>query len=142
MYRRIKKVQLLINLADEIESMIRYKAMTVSDMIYEISINNSYSSLDFIKELVSMSENEADIHKAWSEAVKKSAFGNEEREIMFLFGNMLGTSDINGQVSAIELYKKRLDNLFNELKTEYESKGRMYRSGGVLIGIMAGILLV
>jgi stage III sporulation protein AB len=98
--------------------------------------------LDFIKELVSISENEADIHKAWSEAVKKSVFGNEEREIMLLFGNMLGTSDINGQVSAIELYKKRLDNLFNELKTEYESKGRMYRSVGVLIGIMAGILLV
>lgn len=142
MYRRIRKVGLLINLVDDFSGMIKYRALTISDMIDEVSVSTAYGSLDFVIEMAEFSEHEPDIHKVWRKAVKNSSMGNKEKEIMILFGDMLGTSDINGQISAIEIYKKRLENLYEELEREYGSKGRMYRSAGVLIGIMAGIILL
>ncbi len=136
MYKRIKRVEALISLTNDFENMIRYRALTIKEMIEETS--KSYEILSFIKNI----ETDGNIHNSWKNAVLGSVMGNEEKEIMILFGNSLGTTDINGQISTIKVYRKRLENLYKKISEEYSSKGRMYRSAGVLIGIMAGIMLI
>lgn len=143
MCRRVKNIELLINLADDFSNMIRYNAMTISELIQQTSQNSIYGNIDFIKKISERSAEEYDIHSIWNEEVRKSLFlKKEEMDIMLLFGDMLGTSDISGQLSSIELYRKKLEYLHSGLRKDYERKGRMYCSVGLLSGIMAGILLL
>lgn len=141
--KRVKTVEMLINLTEDFSNMIRYKAMTISDIISIAGKNPEYEPLDFIADINIQDKTERNIHDIWSESVEKSSvLGKKEAEIMLSFGNMLGTSDISGQLSSIEIYKKRLENLLAEFRNDYQQKGRMYRSVGMLLGIMAGIMLL
>lgn len=140
---RVKTVEMLINLTEDFSNMIRYQAMTTADIISFAGNNPEYEMLDFISEMNKADKTDRNIHDIWREAVEKSSvLRKRESEIMLSFGNMLGTSDISGQLSSIEIYKKRLENLLAESRNDYERKGKMYRSVGVLLGIMAGIMLL
>lgn len=113
------------------------------ETIEQISRNPDYKDFDFIAEIVELSDDNYNIHEIWEQSVEKSLIlGKDEAEIMLSFGNMLGTSDISGQLSSIEIYKKRLEFLLSGLRKDYESKGKMYRSLGLLLGIMTGIVLL
>ncbi len=139
---RVRTVELLISLADEISSEIRFQSFTVMEITEHIYNNANYKNLDFIAEIIKMSQTRYNIHDMWIEAVIKSDILHcEEKDIMISMGNMLGTSDTEGQISALELHKKRLERVLKNAVREYEQKGRMYRSMGVLAGAMAGIML-
>lgn len=139
---RVKTAELLISLVDEFSSQIRFQSLTISEIVGNINSNDSYSRLDFVGEIMKMLKSRYDIHNVWNEAVMKSdILCKEEKEILVSMGNMLGTSDISGQISALELHRKRLERVFSKAVREYEQKGRMYRSLGVLAGAAAGIML-
>lgn len=143
MNRRIKRIELLINLTDDFSDLIRFNGMTVAELVNVSAEKNLYSEIDFLKKISYRSNDEYDIHSIWKEETEKSQFlKSDEREIMLMFGEMLGTSDISSQISSIEFYRKKLEYLHTLLQKEYESKGRMYCSVGLLSGITAGILLL
>lgn len=123
--------------------MIRYQSLTVTEMIEASSENPEYRNLDFIQKLAVLLDTEHDVHEIWQKCVSDSSvLGSDEKELMFSFGNMLGKSDTGGQISSIKIYKKRLEFLLEKFRNEYERKGRMYRSAGLLLGIMTGIVLL
>lgn len=139
---RVRTAELLISLSDEISSEIRFCSYTVMEITEHIYNNSNYKKLDFIAEIIEMSQTRYDMHEMWREAVIKSdILHGDEKDIMVSMGNILGTSDTDGQISAIELHKKRLERVLENAVREYEQKGRMYRSMGVLAGAMAGIML-
>ena len=66
----------------------------------------------------------------------------EEREILAELGEMLGRTDIEGQLAELSVLEERVRCLENERRTVCSQKGRMYRSVGVLFGVMVGILVI
>lgn len=81
------------------------------------------------------------------DAVKKACctfkqLKNEEKEILISFGENLGAEEICGQISNISWLIKELDEVIMRAKEEYSTKGKLYKSSGVLAGLGFAILLI
>ena len=91
-------------------------------------------------------EDEPDIRQAWSCAVTRLGelphCGSEEAELMAELGRELGTCPAESQLSLLKLYAARLDMLYQQAEKISEQKGRLYRSGGVLAGLGAAVMLL
>lgn len=88
----------------------------------------------------------ADIRGAWQEAVEllsgQSYCREEEAEMLRELGQSLGTCPAESQLSLLRLYSARLDKLSEQAEKTAEQKGRLYRSGGILAGLGAAVLLL
>ena len=49
---------------------------------------------------------------------------------------------MEGQLAALELHRRRMDALADELKTISDKKGELYRRLGVLLGAMLAVMLI
>ncbi|HAP79391.1 MAG TPA: hypothetical protein DCQ78_04360 [Ruminococcus sp.] len=58
------------------------------------------------------------------------------------FGEKFGSSYIQGEISGIEMLSENIIIIKNKRFQEYEKKGRLFRSVGLLAGIMTGILIL
>lgn len=92
-----------------------------------------------------LSEN-VDFRSAWADAVEqfsqKYPCGSEETELLRELGMLLGTSSAESQLSLLKLYSAQLEKLQEQAEEAAEKKGRLYRSGGVLAGLAAVVLLL
>ncbi len=117
------------------------------DDIYAICRNfksdNELKHLTFLQSLPESYSAGEDFRKIWNNAVvSQKNIGTEERELLVHFGSILGKSDAQSQAEAISGFMKELDRI-TEIRTEnLLKKGRLYRSAGLLFGVMAGILVI
>lgn len=88
----------------------------------------------------------SDIKAAWMSAVQQlsrcSFCSSAEAAILTELGRGLGTCSAEGQLSLLELHGARLGKLRAEADAAAESKGRLYRSVGSLLGAGAAILII
>ncbi|MDL2258532.1 stage III sporulation protein AB [Eubacteriales bacterium OttesenSCG-928-K08] len=92
---------------------------------------------------------EGDVPKAWQNAMNTAkkqdagfaALKKEELKILEEYAQSLGASDRTAQLKNATMAQKRLDAVGGEAKEEYDRKGRLYLSMGVLCGIAIAILL-
>ena len=87
-----------------------------------------------------------DIKSAWEQACGRlkalSYCHAAESELMLSLGRSLGTSDISGQLSLIELHSEKLSALRKSASEESAKKGKLFRSVGALCGIGAAVLIM
>ena len=62
--------------------------------------------------------------------------------MLISFGKTFGTSDTEGQLLSAEQASERIYDIEKQRSEEYLKKGKLFRSVGVLFGIMAGIMIV
>lgn len=129
-------------LIDEIAVLIRYKAMPVFEIMANLKNNQMLGSLDFIGKLDD--DENTSFRQAWENSVTQSqtALSDADKNLLKAFGSSLGTSDINGQLSTLELYKDSFKKLESDACESYEKKSRLYRTMGFLIGAFISIMLI
>lgn len=126
---------------EEISIMIRFNSLTLKEIIYELE--NAVCDFKFLKILKIMLEKPISFPEAWEQAIKKDDIISEsEKKVLIELGFNLGTTDIDGQLSTLNIYKIRLDKMIEEESEKYRVKGKMYRSLGIMFGAMIGILIV
>ena len=67
---------------------------------------------------------------------------DEEKAVLAELVEVLGTTDVQGQVSCIASQLVRMEELRELRRQEYIQKGRLYRSLGVMAGVSVGIILI
>lgn len=139
---RVNKLSIISFMLEEILIMIRYKAMTVYDIFSSLKENKMFSELDFINNL--NIDYKKSFYAEFSKAVElsDSSLSNEEKDLLKQFGNCLGTSDIEGQISTIKMYQKSFDLLHTRLSCECEKKSKLYQSLGILVGAFISIIIL
>lgn len=137
--RLIKERKML----EEISIMIRFNSLTLKEIIFELENSELFNEFKFLNQLQIMLKNLVSFPEAWEQSIKEDGILSEsEKKLLTEMGYTLGTSDIDGQISTINIYKSRLDELIEEESEKYRVKGKMYRSLGVMFGAMIGILIV
>ena len=140
--KRVKELNLINYMLDEISVLIRYKAITVYEIVESLKQNQMYNDLGFITGF------ECDIktpfYTAWDKSVSnmQSELTPYDKKLLKSFGNSLGTSDISGQLSSIEVFKSDFSKLEKEAAALYEKKSKLYRSLGLLGGMFVSIMLI
>ena len=82
--------------------------------------------------------------EAWNEAINVTftALKQEDIEIIKGLGRMLGKTDINGQISEIELVNEFLETQIKEAEYEKNKNYKMYKTLGIVVGIAIVIILI
>lgn len=136
--RRTALLEELSRMLGEFEIEIRFAAPTL-DILCE-KAEGCFA--DILREC----RGSCDIKTAWEQACGRlSALPcchDEERELLLSLGRSLGTSDISGQLSLIELHSEKLSALGRSAAEESAKKGKLFRSVGALCGIGAAVLII
>ena len=138
-----KRLYLMTKMLDDISSMIRWNALTVSDISERLYKSGSYEKLGFLCKLWEKLEEGVSFPLAWKEAVSGAAVLDEDEKTKLCeLGQVLGSADIEGQLSSIALIQTEIGKMHDEQAEKYRTKGRLYRTVGVTVGAMAGIMII
>lgn len=142
---RHKKERLVIiqKMLSEISGFIRWNSLTMHEIARKLSENKEFSLVEFIGNLSENCKEMRSFPNAWDKAVRSDRkLSEQEKKLLQEIGNSLGTTDIQGQVSAIDMYIARVEKMVQEEGEKYKIKGKMYRSLGIAFGAMTGILII
>lgn len=81
---------------------------------------------------------------AWDIAVDTNSLNinDEDKNILKNLSKLLGKTDIDGQISQIELTSKFLDEQIEKAEKERTKSEKMYRTLGMVIGLAIVIILI
>lgn len=69
------------------------------------------------------------------------ALKKDDYNLLYEFGRLLGTTDIEGQINHINLYKELLENNINNSNIELKQKSKLSKTLGLFLGITIALLL-
>ena len=74
--------------------------------------------------------------------ISQKNLGEDEKEILFRCGGIIGKSDAGGQIAMLGELQEKIRKIEEQRGETALKKGRLYRSVGLLFGIMAGIIVI
>ena len=82
--------------------------------------------------------------KSWEEAVFESEnnLNKEDKETLSIMSKMLGKSDLDGQISQIDITLNFLDKQIEEAEIEKSKNERLYKKLGTIMGLTLVIILI
>lgn len=69
-------------------------------------------------------------------------FEREEREILHRTGQLVGASSRESQTARLELEQHSLRRILTEAEKDRDSRGRLFRSMGLLMGALAAVFVI
>lgn len=134
---------LVYSMMIRISVLLRYNALSVYEIISTLRGDNSFAELSFLQNIPTEYNAGEDFSAEWSKAVEEdNTLRDEEKGILKSFGSAFGTTDVSGQQTLLEKTSEELKKICEIREAEYNKKGRLYRSVGILTGVMTGIALV
>lgn len=136
----LKKINYLI---DEIMTLLRYKASTVYEIINHLIKNERFSDFSFLRNIAADSATSFQLD--WCNSLEENPPLNLKKDdltILADIGRNLGTSDIEGQLSTLNLQQNELKKLISSAEADCERKTKLYRSLGVLVGAFISVMLI
>lgn len=105
----------------------------ISKVIYD-NDNNLFAEIQ---------KKDSNISIAWNDAIDGvKNINKEDKEIIKMFGKLLGKTDIKGQLGQIELTKKLIEKQIEKAEIEKEKNFKLYKTMGMISGIGICIILV
>lgn len=138
--KRMERLAKLRMALSEMAVELCYCTPTVWELLDRLCEQPQYAELAFLER--TRAQRPLSFAKAWAQSVCEDAsLGAQERDVLLSLGATLGTTDVEGQLSALSLHMDKLEALYHAERERYAQKGRLYRSLGVLGGTFLAILL-
>ncbi len=141
---RVLQLEKFIAMLNEMEILIRFRAVRTYEIIAELSNQDSFRNFIFLNILNEYIEDETiDINEGWRNAAKNAIFFTEsDKRILLNVGEQIGSTDIDGQLSMININKTLAQRNLSEAEADYRTKGKMLKTVWGLCGLAAGIMIV
>lgn len=137
--QRVQDINKIITGLNLLETEISYGKRDLKDALFSIG---EHINVDFFKK-VSNGIDDLGTRKALNVALlDENALLERDKAPILALGENLGMTDGESQVVAIKRAVSALCELKKGAETEYERLGRLYRSTGVLGGILVAIILM
>ena len=139
---RVKDLEEIKNALNIFKAKIKFTYEPIPEIFEEIAQNVNYSVgqvFYLAKEKMStMTANEA-----WEKAVEETqnCFTKEDKYVLKTLSKLLGQTDVDGQISQIEITEKFLDAQLKEAQREKEKNEKLYSKLGTTIGLVIVIIL-
>lgn len=122
----LKEIKKALNI---FETKIKYTYETIPDIFFEISGNLIYN-ISYIFKTASQKMRYVTAKEAWGQAVDcaNTNMTKEDIDVVKDLGKLLGKTDIDGQISQIELTDKFIDVQIEKARKEYEKNEKLYKT--------------
>lgn len=140
---RVQNLDMFRSLFLEMKSLIAHSGMALDDMIWDMS--NRYGDNRF---LCQMSENisQKSFREAWKQSLKELqselCFTESDIKMLVECAEMMGKSDVEGELQALALINERITRTLEEAHTKLNSDGKVYTAVGSSCGIILALLLL
>lgn len=134
--KRVHTLENMILMFSTIENEISYLSRPTVELIELLTQKDDLRELDFLAECALLVRNGTDINEAWTTSLSHSKkFIGEDACILYSFGENLGRSNIDGQLSNCRYHINSAQERLNEAR---EKKSR-YASLACGLGVLSGI---
>lgn len=107
--------------------------------------NSSQELKNFLASVKENMQSEMSFSNAWQDAVCKipNSYGllRQDKELIYAFGNELGSTDVDGQIALCRLNQNLINSILNVAKEEKNKKSKLYFMLGTSLGICIAIIL-
>jgi len=129
-----------------LESKIKFTYEPLGDIFEEISNLYSKNSIRHIFISTKNNMNKLGVKESWNNAInsngQKLSLNTEDLNIIKSLGNMLGKTDVEGQLNEIKLGMNFLDTQIAKAEEECKKNEKMYRTLGTIFGLAIIIILI
>lgn len=82
--------------------------------------------------------------EAWDKAIDETILNlnKEDKEVLKYLGKLLGKTDTTGQINEIDLTSSFIDKQIEEAEMEMKKNGKMYKTLGIVTGVLIIIILM
>lgn len=136
----LKEFQSALNM---LETKIKFTYSPLPDIFEEIS-GHINSNIAHIFKMASLKMENMNAGDAWNQAIEVSYTSLNKEDINTLKGlsKLLGKTDIDGQVSEIELVKKFIEVQIEKAEKECGKNQKLYKTLGIVSGMGIVIILI
>lgn len=126
-----------------IETKMKYTYEVLPEIFKEVSVGLKENVKTIFEKAILLME-EKTAKDAWVQAIEntKTNMTKEDIEILKGFGKLLGKTDIQGQVSQIELTSEFLETQIDKAEKELMKNEKLYKTLGTVCGLAIVILLI
>ena len=142
-YYRLQELEEFKNALNIFKSKIKFTYEPISEIFSEI-INNTNKNVGKVFNLAKDNLENSSAQEAWINAVKLSEnnLTDEDKKVLQMFGKLLGQTDVEGQISQIDITQEMLDKQVQEALTLKQKNEKLYNKLGATIGLAIVILLI
>lgn len=140
---RVKELNEFKNALNMFKTKIRYTYEPIPEIFQEIS-ENLEPNVGFVFNQAAQKMNKLAAGEAWELALKMDNLNIEEedRNALKNLGKLLGQTDLDGQISQIEMTSSFLDNQIKLAEEQKNKNEKMYRTLGMIMGIAIVIIVI
>lgn len=142
---RVQILKDLKNALNMFEVKINFSFETIPEIFREISDKfDGTTAKIFLNTVKYINEDNLLAGEAWEKSVEVNGYNLKKEDINSIktLGKLLGRTDIDGQVSQIELVSNFLEKQINEATESKNKNEKMYQKLGAIIGLIIVIVLI
>ena len=142
---RARELLSLSNLINILQNKIKFTHKPLGEILEEIGNIKENSGITAIFSKTAQKLTNKKFEIAWSEAISEQTFflnlKTEDIHLIKSLGNVLGKTDIEGQMSEINQFQLLLKTQIKNAEEESSKNAKMYKSLGTIIGLAIDIML-
>ena len=142
---RARELLSLSNLINILQNKIKFTHKPLGEILEEIGNIKEISGITAIFSKTKKKLTNKKFEIAWSEAISEQTFflnlKTEDIHLIKSLGNVLGKTDIEGQMSEINQFQLLLKTQIKNAEEESSKNAKMYKSLGTIIGLAIVIIL-
>lgn len=142
---RLEELEEIKNAFNILKSKIRFSYEPIPEIFQEIEENTTPAiSSIFKKAKEKMKEQNESTGIAWEKAVEetKNNLNQEDKQALKSLSKLLGVTDVEGQISQIEVTENFLEKQIKEAEEEKQKNEKLYKRLGTTIGLAIVIILI
>lgn len=140
---RVNELKEFKNALNIFKTKIRYTYAPLPEIFTEIS-ENMNSNISRVFENAAKKMEICNAGEAWSLALKLEdlSIDDEDKVVLKSLSKLLGKTDLEGQLSQIEMTSDFLDKQIRKAENQRTKSEKMYRTLGMIIGMAIVIILI
>ncbi len=142
---RVIELEKMNNMLNIFKAKIKFTCSTIEEIFTQIYEDNKDNIGAIFKKANTYMQDE-NSKDAWEKAIEESelttSYNKEDIRVIKTLGKMLGNTDVEGQVSQIELTQNMLTEQINQAQEERKKNSKLYRTLGLASGLTIAIILM
>ena len=139
---RVIELREFRNALNILENKIKFTYEPLADIFKQISKDNTTE----IEKVFGQMANQITYYpakKVWEECIQEAdiSLRQEDKEVLKKLGKLLGQTDVDGQISEIEVTENFLDMQIEKAEEEKKKNQKIYKTLGIVTGLVFVIIL-
>ena len=139
---RVNELREFKNILNTIKTKIKFTYEPLAEIFKQISSDNQ-SNVERIFGQMANQITYSQTREVWENCIQGAdiSINQEDKNILKKLGKMLGQTDVEGQVSEIEVTEKFLNMQIDKAEEDRKKNQKMYKTLGITIGLIFVIVL-